>query len=648
MPPLLADRFVRVRPGEAIDLATARRVWIRYVFPGDRADVAAWLGRCAALSSLWHPRFIPLADFGADGRQRFFEAWDTPAPPSAGRGGRHTMPLPADASCSRGPAAVEAEIRSVVCGLEDLLDHGVSGQPRAARLRVPGGPRRVVLVHLAARTARLRGYIPISVRALSGAGIRALGPAGWRALLRERHVCVLDDGAPPDGGQAASLFFLSLGLASDRSHLLLNLEASSPAEGGGRTVFAVEADRTAVVRENAAAYLAIPAPKARAGDPTANLIGEAIASGRHAQAERLLRDRLGRLARRRDDAAGGETALALGRLLLVRGRTACAGRALEEARERFERASLPGPAVRAAVFIGLAWTDAGRFGPAEAALRAAGVAAAKLSVPDLECLASLALARCLYWQGRLAEASGCLVSPPAQAWSVPLGELPDDRALVAAAAGVECARERLHGASAQRALSDWSGDPWAVGEIGLAVARSCLASRIALATHDVAQAGRRAAEARDRAQQSGDLVGLAASCAAKAAVYGALGDIDAVRDEVEAGLRAARRAHAPLRALRLRILMARGLREAGRDREARRWLARLSRLDPARLASSGRPAARTCHSGRRPGARPRVRRGRATVAHSTVRDRAGARYAGPGRGPRRRARRGASGVPVLG
>ena len=582
-PLLFADRFVRVRSGEAIDLATARRVWIRTLGPGDRADVAAWLARCAALSSLWHPGFVPLADFGAVGRNTFFEAWDTPSSPSRSRGGTRTMPLPASASGSHASAAAEAEIRSLVCGLEDLLEHGVSGRPRVARLSVPGGPRRVVLVHLAARTARLRGYIPVSARLLSGAAGGVLRSPGVKALLEGRHVMVLDDGVLADGGRAASLFFLSLGLASDRPHLLLSLEPASPADGDSRTMFAVAADKPAVVRENVAAYLATPAVPARTCDPAASLIGGVIASGRHAQAERLLRERLGRLARRREEAAGGATALALGRLLLVRGRTTCAGRALEEARERFDRASLPGPATHAAVFIGLAWTDAGRFGPAEAALRAAAVAAAKLSVPDLEGLARLALARCLYWQGRLAEAAGCLASPPTHAWGMPLGDPPDGQPLVTAASGVVCARERLHGASPQRALSEWSGDPWAVGEIGLAVAGACLASRIALAAHDVMQAGRRAAEAREWAQQAGDVVGLAASCTAKAAVYCALGDIDAVREEVETGLRAARQAHAPLRALRLRILMARGLREAGRDRDARRWLARLGRLDPARL-----------------------------------------------------------------
>ena len=581
-PVLFADRFVRVRPGEAIDLATARRVWIRTVGPGGRAEVAGWLARCASLSSLWHPSFIPLADFGAVGRNGFFEAWDTPSPPSAGRDSRRIMPLPARASGSRGSAAAEDEIRSLVCGLEDLLEHGVSGHPRAACLRVPGGPRQVVLVHLAARTARLRGYVPVNARALGDAGPRALRSGQWRELLQGRHVMVLDDEVPAGTSRAAPLFFLSLGLASDRPHVLLSVESSPPREGRSGTVFAVPADRPAVVRENVAAYLLPTRVTAGSGNPAATLIGAAIASGRHAQAERLLRERLGRFARRRDEAAGGEAALALGRLLLVRGRATCAGRVLEEARERFDRASLAGPAVHAAVFIGLAWTDAGRFGPAEAALRAASVAASKLSVAELEELANLALARCLYWQARLAEASDCLAHPTAPTWGIPLGDPTDNRSAVASA-GVVCARERLYGASLPRALPDWRGDPWAVGEIDLGVARSCLASRIALATHDVEQAGRRAAEAREQAQQGGDSVGLAAACAVKAAVYGALGDIDAVRGEVETGLLAARQAHAPLRALRLRILMARCLREAGRDRDARRWLARLSRLDPAKL-----------------------------------------------------------------
>ncbi len=616
-PKLFADRFVRVRPGEAVDLATARRVWIRTVAPGDRGEVASWLARCGALSGLWHPGFVPLADFGADGRDRYFEAWDTPSAPSAGRGGGRTMPLPADASGSRGSASAEAEIKSLVWGLEDLLDHAVSGHPRAARLRVTHGPRRVVLVHLAARTARLRGYVPVNARALADAGEEAPRSVAWRRLLEGRHVLVLDDGDPPDGGCAAPLFFLSLGLASDRPHVLLNFDSPSAPAGPSATMFAVTSDRPAVVRENVAIYRVPSAASARTGDPAATMIGSAIASGRHARAERLLRERLGRLARRRDEAAGGEAALALGRLLLVRGRTACAGRVLEEARGRFERAGLAGPAVHAAIFIGLSWTDAGRFGAAEAALRSAAVTAARLSVPRLEGLATLALGRCLYWQGRLAEASACLASPPANAWGIPLGDVPPDRPPDAAPSGVSCARERLHGAPAAGALSEWIGDPWAVGEVGLDVAGACLASRIALATREVEQAGRRAAEARERAGQSGDIVGLAAACAAKAAVYCALGDADAVREEVNAGLLAARQAHAPLRALRLRILMARALQETGREGEARRWLARLSRLDLARLprvvalpleralrGDDPPPAARAGADGRLPRGRP--------------------------------------------
>src|SRR5512135_1181132 len=202
-PLLFADRFVRVRPGEVIDLATGRRVWIRTVVPGDRASVAAWLARCAALSTLWHPGFIPLADFGTAGPDGYFEAWDTASPPSNGPDGRRTMPLPADSSGSRGSAAAESEVRRIVCGLEDLFEHGVSGHPRAARLPVAGGPRRVALVHLVARTARLHGYIPVSARALSGAGESARQSPRWRPLLRGRHVVVLDDSVPSDGGRAA-------------------------------------------------------------------------------------------------------------------------------------------------------------------------------------------------------------------------------------------------------------------------------------------------------------------------------------------------------------------------------------------------------------------------------------------------------------
>ncbi len=581
-PLLFADRFVRLQPGEAIDLATARRVWIRSVAPGGAADVATWLGRCAALSSLWHPGFVPLADFGAVGRHRYFEAWDCPPPESAGLHGRRLMPLPASAWGSRGAEAGEEEMRSLVCRLEDAFERGVSGHSCAAALQVPASPRQVVLVHLAARTARSHGYVPVNARLLGTAGETVLPARRWRALLERRHVMVLQEGETTESVAAVTLFYLSLGLSSDRSHVWLELEPPSPRQVRNEMVFTADACRPAVVREGVATYLVPGDRTALASDPPARLIADAIASGRHAQAERLLRERLGRLARRREEAGSGATALALGRLLLVRGRTSCASRVLDEARERFGRASLPGPAIHAAIFVGLAWTDAGRFGQAEAALRAAVLAASKLALASLTDLANLALARCLYWQGRVSEASDCLMSPSTVAYGAPADEC-RVRSGIVEDLGVLHARERLCGAPPARQASATSADPWAVGQIGFDVAHACLASRVALAARDLERAGRSAADARERAQRGHDMVGLAAACAAKAAVYCALGDIEAVRGEVETGLLAARQTHAPLRALRLRILMARGLQAVGQDRDARRWLARLSRLDPTRL-----------------------------------------------------------------
>jgi DNA-binding NtrC family response regulator len=679
-PLLFADRFIHVRPGEAIDLATGQTVWIRPVRHDGREETATWLQRCAALSSLWHPNLISLADFGLAGRDRYFEAWNCLPAPSIWKGRRERagastsavarflqsralsagglrpvllcdhpdqpMILPdretglpvvdAPATPGRGrPPSVETresrafavredEARDLIRRIEDVLDSGVSGRPRAAALPVPNLQHRDILVNLVARTARLRGYIPVTSAVFGSAQECARGWRRWREALTGRHVLVLDVGDCADGDRNAALFFLSLGLSSDRPHVWLKLGGSQRRDPHAGVRFATDTGRPAVVREEVAAYNTRAAPAAnerqrvaapveadgampgtsfiaRASDAASEAIARAIAGGRHAQAERLLREWLGRFARRREDAAGGETAMALGRLLLVRGRTTAACRALEEARERFDRAHLPEHAVQAAVFIGLAWTDAGRFEPSEAALRVARIAAAKLPVPALEEFASLALARCLYWQERMAEASDCLAWPSVDSYCDPLALHRGGDSSWDEHTGTVCARERLCVAPPEGSTPGWSGGAWAVGDIDLRVARDCLASRVALAMGDVERGGRRAAAARERAEQSGDVVGLAAACVAKAAVYCALGDVDAIREEVDTGLLAARRAHAPLRALRLRIVMARGLQGVGRERDARGWLARLSRLDPARLPKVvGLPLERVIRGDERP------------------------------------------------
>jgi DNA-binding NtrC family response regulator len=351
------------------------------------------------------------------------------------------------------------------------------------------------------------------------------------------------------------------------------------------------------VREESADYLAAAGPRhvsrqawppvsvlaARELGSRTEAIAEAAERGRHARAERLLREMMGRCARRRDESAAGESALALGRLLLVRGQPAEAFRMLERAREHFDHARSVAGVLRAAVFAGLAWTDEGRFREAESALRAAKIAASDLPEASLEEFATLALARCLFWQERFTEAWDCLAvfkkSP-----SGPIQSSQD--ALVrewTRLGSATCARERLSGVTAAPAPETGLAVRWSVGAVGLEVARRCLASRIALATEDVASAGRFAAEAREQAGLSGNPTELAAACFAKASVYGVLGDVSVVRTQVAEGIEAARSAHAPLRAVRLRVVLAEALRRAGKSAEAGVLLTRLARLNPARL-----------------------------------------------------------------
>ena len=304
--------------------------------------------------------------------------------------------------------------------------------------------------------------------------------------------------------------------------------------------------------------------------------------GRHAIAERLLRGALGMLARRSDDGRAGPVALRLGRLLLARGRVKDALTAFEAARHHLARSQRTLEVIRVAVYTGLARTDAGRLGDAEHTLRSARVAARQLPDGGNATFAGLALARCLLWQGRYDEA---------------LGEVKGSRALVVenrlaldpTGIGYESGQqpERSHavheGAAAdlQRVAArprDGALDVPDIDERDPGVTAACLAARIALAQDDVATAGLRATAALEHARAGKAPIDLAAAHTALAAVHAQVGDLDALREHVGIGLRSARAAHAPLRALRLRLLLIEGLRRAGRIGEANQMASRLARV----------------------------------------------------------------------
>jgi DNA-binding NtrC family response regulator len=663
-PLVFADRFIVVRPGDAIDLATGAAVWLRSVTLADRAQQAAWSARCAALSGFRHPNIVSLVDHGAVGRDGFFEAWACPAAPARWRNrdeatasavtaavsflrsrslaiGRLTwhsvvdlagrpaflptektgLPVESEgdalrrrraleferllAACrtralngSAAPAVVlkdglpvevaAADTRECVERLTDVLDAGVPGRPRAVRFGTCGRAPGRVLTWALARVARLRGYVPVGSALLDRDATDAIGHVRWRAAIDGRHVLLLQSEPRPGEPANVALFFLSLGLSSDRPHVFVQMPGA-PRRPDGRGPSAVRepsADYVTIARPLPGGARTWPSGAVVARDRVegrAAAIAEAADAGRHAQAERLLRDALGSFTRRHDDAAAGESALTLGRLLLVRGQPAEAFRMIERARDHFDRVGSADSAVCAAVFAGLAWTDDWRLREAEAALRAARIAALELSQPLLDQFAGLALARCLLWQDRPGEAWDCL--------NMPQGASHDSLAASDQQLAAEwirlghatCARERLHGAPTVAPNLAGHQAWWAPGAIGLDVARQCLASRIALAAGDVAVAGRLAARARERATQSANPTEQAAACFAKAAVLSALADVSSVRAEVAEGIDASRSAHAPLRALRLRLVLAEAFQRAGKSAEAGTLTARLARIDRTRL-----------------------------------------------------------------
>ncbi|RPJ71472.1 MAG: hypothetical protein EHM24_12300 [Acidobacteria bacterium] len=672
-PTLFADRFLAWPGGRALDLSSGQKVWVRPVAPVDGAPAAAWARRCATLSALWHPHLVEMVDFGPAGREGGFEAFTDGPPQACWRGrdaatarallsavaflhargwraGRLTwsqvvhhgsgpalmpdeetgMPLEPDdepdpsvararilaaeaerlerllASCHGSPpvpsrwrgAAAPAAFATNACEslvldttrrLAEVLDTGVPGRPRALQLALPPEPQQRVLLRAIARTARARGYVPLAASLLED-GSRCIPREDLFEVVAQRHVLLLHRVGIATGEAGLALSLLRLGLESSRPHVVLLLF-----EPAARTTWSGRLSPTALqAREPRVSYAAQPV---QAESRLRGRVLEAcacITRGRHAAAERVLREHLGMTGRRGDRSGAGDAALALGRLLLLRGRAPEACHQFEAARQHFDAVRQVTWAARAAAFAALARTDAGRFEEAEAAAHAACLAASETGDGETRLFASTALARCLYWQGRYEEGQAAARDEGTLA----LSARPDP--------AVSRVAEPVMPFGTGRPADAWSGFP---GWVDPHVGRACLLARLALAGGDLASAGRAAAEARERARVSSAPAAVAAACTALALVYGAIGDIALVRQEVAAGLLAARHARAPLRALRLRIGLVSALLQSGRATEARPLAARLARLDSNRLPAVVRLAAeravRTCDIGPVPAARCR-------------------------------------------
>ena len=400
---------------------------------------------------------------------------------------------------------------------------------------------------LAARAARLAGFVPVTP------GVLETRP--WLVTtLASRHVALFVD---RPHAAAAIAAVVRLGAASTRRHVLLTFGRRESADAGavriermgghalramvyidrhegptmtelgegirdadGRPGALVErlralhfADRPVAppaVHETTPQYIVgapaavAPLPAGRVGrrlQGAPNRAAQLFAHGRHAAADRLL-DRATRvLAARGDVRTAARCALARGWACRDRGHSQDALRHFEQAQTL---ANDDGLRVRAAIGIGVTWTDEDRLEQAESVLRSARAAALLADDTAVDWDARRALARCLLWHGRSAEAA----------------------ALVH--------RE----ATNERGVDDWA-----------------LVTRIALAEGAIADAGHAAAEALALARISGCPRSHAVASRALTLARGALGDREGARAAAHEGLDSSARAHLPLVAVRIRLAL---------------------------------------------------------------------------------------------
>jgi len=612
MPDVVADRFVH-SDDTWIDLGTGRTTTLRILPAGSRIEQFTWNTQCAVLANLRHPLLAPLIDYGFIDSQQRFEAYAVPSPIRVSRrladrlkthGLRflhaHVGPLGQSEldlfvrSLSARPSA-RAFDRSLRAG-PSVSDRplGIVLQPRAAYDAIadaldvawPAGPS-VIFVGgslqsglrtarvIAARLARLRGYVPLD------AGVLEHHPA-LADCTANRHVCVLADERQM-AAPAVRALLRRLGSESPRRHVILVftrpqagpprkriaiepmgvtamsamifvdheqgpnpeeiLDAVRVADGRpgtflqrlGSTEYATVRSRPSMVHEMPQPY---GSPSAAVGsDRTSSarhrsdgLLQRSITRadalvvrGRHSAATRLLSRATRVLAGRGLLHAAAETAVHHGFLSLDRG-------LLTEASAAFERARQSAPALQAAVQatigLGLVLIDQGRLVEAEAILRTTLLSTGG-DERRLRLQGACALARCLYWMGRLDEA----------------------RLTVEAVPIVDGVPETV------RAM--------------------VMRARIELAEGLIAPAVRSARGAVDLATGLHDLRTLASASRPLAAALASAGDEPAATTQIEQGLIAAAGAHLPLAAVRLRLLLAE-IRGAPHQQAARRIVLRVT------------------------------------------------------------------------
>ena len=424
--------------------------------------------------------------------------------------------------------------------LIEVLNDARDGAPRWIVADAGNAAQAAAISVRAAADARRRGFVPLLVPLY----------LRWKEALAvdldERTLLLI--GSFGRGLAAARGALVQAASCSPRPHVLLTF---TDRKGPRRTSASIGA--ACVVREARAAYgamRAMPRPRSAELPPDVLRLVERASRahdfqrlGRHAAAERLLRDVAGGLARRQARAPAAATLMTLGRMLLERGRVGSAERAFDEAAQIAQAADEEPIVGEARIWQAAARTDGGRLTDAESICRA--VLLTRQLSPGRQAWANAMLVRILLWQGRVDEAQSCVPAVP---------------------------------------------DGTADLDATTAATIEAMGVRVLLAGGEIFQAGQRARRllgtgGADKGPDADPLPRIVA-LTAHVRVLAAAGDLELAEGSLQTLVTLARAGRMPLRALRAQLIWHDALRRAGRDREARSErdrLARLLRAAPALL-----------------------------------------------------------------
>jgi two-component system response regulator HydG len=427
--------------------------------------------------------------------------------------------------------------------LLELLDHGHDGHPRWVVLDAGDAREAAALTRLLEQESERRGYVPIPVTSFMKVRARLEGD------LRHRTLLLIGD-----EDELAGRALVEAAAACARPHVLVTFARRRAAH-----------QPVAVVREARAIYGAPPLAVRRTEPPVAPdsvrqldrtaRASELAAAGRHAAAERVMREAMAALERRRDEANAGRVAIALGRLLLERGQAAAADVVFEQSAGLAQKGGDRLLAIEARVWSARARAEAGRSSEAESLLRALLLTVHE-STP-MRAWIEAELAHCLLWQGREREALTLVVgADPQEALTV--------------------------GAKLEVGPYVQSGD----GPSFIHMLAGAAQVEVLVAGGRLFDAGQRARAALELAERATDPMAALIAETAHLRVLAATGDLELTRERLNAVLRRARQLHLPLRALQARLIWCGALQHASLASDARaerRTIARLARAAPPLL-----------------------------------------------------------------